>query len=339
MAGVVWATSFDHYTTPTHRWNTVDTSTPTIGAFGRNSTNGLRWGSVGNNNVALKATLPSALSTIFFAFAFRAAALPSVGGYSVFARIADAGGVLGELHLRSDGTIQVYRGNNTALLGTLSDFSMLPDVYYHFEWKTVVSATVGVVQVWVNEVSHLSLTSQNTGTTSIGQIQLNAAAQVGFFTNGNFDFDDVVVRDDQQIGDVQVLALLPTGTGSTDQWTANGAATTRECVDEAAPNSNTDYASESTVSDLSLWTYPTIPTTSTIQAVVPIPFAEKTDAGTAKFKSVVRIGGVNYAGVEQAPSDSSYAYHPDILMNSPATAVAFTPTEWNSIEVGVQRTA
>jgi len=342
--GVVFQTSFDHYTDLTHRFNSSSSSGggPVISAGnGRNSTASMRH--IGDAAAFVSKTLPAAYSQLYFAFAYRSAGLPTTVGIRTIAEMRDSGSLQCALVLRSDGTLQVLHASG-AVLGTLTDFAMLINTFYHIEWYLKIDNSTGATAVRINDVTKLNVTggldTQNTVNSTANVIRLvHAITGIGA-VNINTDFDDVVVRDDTWSGDAQVKAFLPTGTGASDQWTAINAATTREAVDEAAPNSDTDYATASTVSYLSLWTYGSIPATSTIDAVVPMPFAKKTDSGTAKFKSVVRYSGVNYPGVEQAPSDGSYEYHPDILMTNPGTGVTWTAAGWNTpIEIGVERTA
>jgi len=334
MAGIQIAISHDDNTTVLKDYNSVNGSPTYSAGNGRNSTASLRCTGL---QTATK-TLPTALSTIYHAFSYRTSVLPGVT--RVIAALLDVGTVQVRLVILVDGTMRMELGAGTATLATSSGFSMLANVTYHIEWKIVIHNSTGTATLWINEVQRANATGLDTQATA------NSTASQVLIGSGNENgaqvdhFDDHLVRDDQQIGDRQVRSFLPTGIGATNQWTAVGAATTREAVDEAAPNDDTDYAEESTVGEISLFTFGSIPSTSTIDAVIPYPYAKKTDAGTAKFKSVVRHSGVNYPGAEKAPSDGAYEYHPDILMVNPGTAAAFTAADWNApIEIGVERTA
>lgn len=349
MAGVVFATGFDVYTTITHRFNSSTAAGSgaaiSIGAFGRNGSNGLRAVSsaaagAGFTAEAVK-TLPAAIGTIYAGFAFRTSMLPAVSQARTIWAARDVGTIQCDLRLLSDGRLRATR-NGTTLAE--SSVTFLPDVFYHVSIKLVIHPSSGEFHVWINEVvdANINLTGQNTrnsANSTASEVVVGVRCANAENTANN-DYDDVVVRDDAQVLDLEVLELLPTGIGATNDWTASGAATTREAVDEAAPNSDTDYMTTANVGDISLFTYPTIPSDSTIVAVIPMPFAKKTDAGTAQIKSVIRLSSTNYAGAAKAPSNGSYEYHPEILMVSPDTGVAFTPAEWNApIEVGVERSA
>lgn len=334
---IVFQTSFDHYTTITHRFNSISGSPVIHASAGRNSTSGLRFTSSYNASI----TLPSNLTDIYVGFGFRCAALPIATNRIILLYLNDAGTTQLTLQLLPNGQLAVY-GSTSILLGTLSSFSVLPNVFYHIELYARISNTVGLLQARVNEVEKLNLTGQDTQQSTnsyVTDITLAAAGDFSGISPAQFDFDDLIVSNSGFIGDVQVRCFLPTGIGTTNQWTATGATTTVDCVDETAPNSDTDYISTASTGDISLFTYDSIPITSTLLAVVPIPFAKKTDAGTAKIKSVVRHSGTNYSGAEKAPSNGAYEYHPDILSVNPGTGVTWTASDWNAVEIGPERSA
>ena len=339
MAGVLFQTSFDHYTTVTHRFNSVTGgSAVTIGAgVGRNSTSGLDFNNGSIGNLRAVRNLGGSYADLYCGFAIKVDVLPGVSR-SIF-ELYDVSTIQNRLVLQTNGTLIVQRGDTTTL-DTVPTFVMLPNVWYHIEVRVNTHSSTGIYTVKINEVQLLNLTSQDTAATANNySTDFALASSQAAGQAAHTYFDDVVIRDDAFSGDVEVGAYLPTGIGVTNQWTPN-TGTSATATDETAPNSDTDYIETSIVNDLTLLTYGTIPATSSIIAVIPMPFAKKTDAGTAKLKSVVRHSGVNYPGVEKAPSDGSYEYHPDVLMVNPGTGVAWTPSNWNApVEIGPQRTA
>ena len=346
--GLLFQTSFDHYTTVLNRFTSTVGDVPpsnhiSITSGGRNATSRLKIErfSGGASTSRVSRTLPSSIAEIFFAFAVKVPSVANSGTTVTIAEVTDTSTVQLALRLTAIGTLAIYRG--TTFLADVPDFIISANVWYHIEMRALIDPSVGEVEIRINEVDHAisgsgSLNTRSSANSSVNVITL-ALIENGGAAIADVSFDDVIVRDDDWSGDAEVLALLPTGTGTTDQWTASGAATTREAVDEAAPNGDTDYATTSNVGDLSLHTYPDVPTTSTVQAVVALPYVEKTDAGTAKIKSTARSGGTNYDGDEKAPSDSSYDYLPHIWETDPDTAAAWTPTGVNAAEFGFKRTA
>ena len=347
--GVIFQTSFDHYTLFTDRFNSAENfnsgTTSVTAGIGRNGTAG---GRITDSQASiLRKTLPATYTDVYMAFAFRTSRLPAAAGSRTIAIMSDAGTTHMMMIMRSDGTIQVGRGtgasispSNCVVLGTLTGFAMLANTYYHFEWYVRLSDTVGLVQMRVNEIEKLNLTGQDTrngASAIIDEIGIGAAGEV---TNtANNDFDDVVVRDDAFSGDVEIAAIFATGAGTTTQWTPS-AGSNYQNIDETAPNGDTDYNSNTVVNDLDTFPFQDISTTATVHAVVSLIYAKKTDAGTSKIVSMVRSGGVNYASAtEHAPSLDAYEYAPTVYMTNPDTGVAWTAAGVNAAEFGYKRTA
>ena len=333
--GILFQTSFDHYTTITHRWNSVTGgASVTIGAVGRNGTNGLDFNNGSTGVLRTIRNLGGSYADLYCGFAVKTDALPGVPR-SIF-ELYDVATIQNRLVLQVNGTLIVQRGDTTTL-GTVPTFVMLPNVFYHIEVRVNTHSSTGIYTVKINEVQLLNLTSQDTAATANNYSTDFALASAQSSNQASHTyFDDVVVRDDAFSGDVQVKAFFPTGIGATNSWIPN-TGTSATATDESAPNSDTDYIETSTAGNKTLLTYDTIPTTSAIIAVVPIPFAKKTDAGSATFASSVEISSSSYDGANKAPSNSSYEYHPDILAVSPATGITWTTTEWNTIEIGPKR--
>ena len=350
---IVFQTSFDHYTTVAQRF-TANANTGgglSITSGGRNSTNCLSTICSSNSGDGqgsyVRRLLGATYSTLYMAFAVNLTdRLPDTSSRpSEIASFMDTGNVQVSLGVHADGTLKVYKGvqRTGTLLGSSSGLVLITGNYYHIEWAATIHASAGTVDVWVNEVNVIHLTGQDTkgysGSALINEIFIGQVLRADFNINGTrtYNFDDLVVRDDVRSGDVAVKAFLPTGVGSTNMWTPN-TGTSATATDESAPNSDTDYIASSNAGDETLLTFGTVAANAVIHAVIPIPFAEKTDAGTATFKNSVRISGTTYTpGATISPSASSYAFLPDILYQSPATGVTWTATEFNAVEIGVRR--
>jgi hypothetical protein len=343
MAGVIFQTSFDHYTTVTHRFNAVAGSTASISAGnGRNGTSSLRF--VNANDGLVRKTLPSTPTDIYCAFALRVSVLPTAANKRVIFAVADTGTRQLGVVLNSDGTISIYVSGGLGdlfgtVIGTLSSFAVLANVYYHFEFYFRISNTVGLVQARVNEVEKLNLTGQDTQATANNYVTEIVIAHSNNNETVSDDYDDIVIRDDTWSGDVEIAAIFADGAGTTTEWTPLSS-TNVSNIDETAPDSDTTYNETDVVNEIDLFTFSNVSTTGTIRAVVTLLFAKKTDAGTAKIVSMVRTNSTNFASAtEHAPSLDSYEYHPTIYMVNPDTTVAWLPAAVNAAEFGYKRTA
>lgn len=332
---------FETTTTILHLFNsntiTGGGAAATIGAFGRNSTNGVKITFPTGTGVsgAIRKTYGSGDTTVWCGFGLYFGAIPP--GTLIFFAFVDAGSTQVYFKINSDGTITAFNGANVSL-GTTSR-SLISTVWYHFETKVKFDNSTGTVDIRINEVSWLSLTGKDTQNTS------NAyATQIGFEDiSGNpsvasfYQIDDVVVNTNNWLGDVKVREDLPTGVGSHDDGVITGASSSYLATKETPPDSDTTYSSLQNIGDYFLLTYASIPTDSEVIALVPFPFASKSAAGSATFKADMLIGGTQYLGTEQSPSDGSYAYFPDIITTSPATGITWTVTEINALELGVKK--
>ena len=107
MAGIVFAAGFDAYTDPAQIFNSSSSVnvSASIGAFGRNGTNGVRLVNGGGNpqpNGYLSKTLPTPLSTVWHAFCYKTDILPSATTRREIASFRDAGNVQCSLILLSE---------------------------------------------------------------------------------------------------------------------------------------------------------------------------------------------------------------------------------------------
>lgn len=344
MAGIVFQTSFDHYTTITHRFNSVTVpASASIGAFGRNGTNGLRLVNPNANHRVAK-TLPAPLTDIYLGFAYKTSLLPNTGLSRTIAEIRDVGVTQVSMRLHSDGSMRVYRGGTTTdLLASLTGFAMLPNVFYHLALYARISNTVGFIQVRVNEVECANATGLDTQISANNSVSEIVLAHANEATNDNSYiayFDDVVVRDDDWVNDREVGCYFVTGAGANTDWTPN-TGTNHGAISEAAPDGDTTHNATSTPGHKDTFPHQPCSTTAEIDAVIPLMFIEKTDAGTAKVAPVVRHSGTDHTATEEAaPSASSYEYHaPKVYMENPGPTAAWTASDFNAAELGYERTA
>lgn len=335
-----------HYFTST---SITGTSTLTIGAGGRNSTQGLLALLPNNTNSTSGGakgvkTLPTAISNIVAHFAFKTNGLPVTSQAFILWEGRESGTSQIDVRLHPDGTLKVTRAGT--LLGSGVGFVASINVFYHVQIKAVIHNSTGTIDLVVNGASVLSLTgqdTQNTATANVSEITLGAT----MITNAvnqtpatTVIFDDLVIDDTDFQGDCRVREDLPTGTGTTDDGVATGAADSRQATDEAPPDDDTSYSEISNIGDKILLTYATIPTTENVVACGLMPYIKKNAPGTATYKTNFRIGGVEYLpGSDKAPSAASYAYFQDLQMVSPATSSPFTSTEVNAMEIGIERTS
>jgi len=256
----------------------------------------------------------------------------------------DASTVQMDLRTNLDGTLSATR--NGTVLGT-STVALGANAWNHIEYKVTFHSSAGVIQLWINGVQQFNLTGQNTRATAN-----NSANQVfiGNFNGGNaanYDFDDVIAYDAQPndangfaditgpIGDCSLNWLLPTGAGSTTQWTPDSGSNYAR-VNEATPDGDTSYVQDATVGDIDTYATADLPAgTATVKSIAVCNYARKTDTGSRTIVAEIRSGGTNYAHTIPIPLAQTYAYgFSNWGMNPSGGGVAWTPTSVNALEVG-----
>lgn len=333
---LLFCDSFDHMVTAdmTLKGWTVSAAGITAAA-GRFGTDAMR---SPNGNFYCSWGVPVALATGGVGFAYRSSSFSSFG----IVNFVDGGTV--HLHFRinaSSGKIEVRRGSSTGTLIATGNAVLTTNTFYYLEFKVTINDSTGVIVTKVNGVEDINVTGQDTqngGNASYDNIRFFWDGQGN---GGTCDVDDLVIWDtagsvnNDFMGDVRVQAILPSGAGATTEWTPS-AGSNYQNVDEAAPNGDTDYNSEATATDVDTFVYGDLtPTSGTVKAVQWLAYARKDDGGTRTVRPVVRHGGTDYFGSSKSVS-SSYTYLRHLMETNPGTAAAWTISDVNAAEFGIE---
>lgn len=305
-------------------------------AGGRASTNYLRGNAMSPGYI----DLPDTQATLIVGFAFK------TPNYNF------SGRVLG-IHRHSVGeqvfftttpggypTVKV--GSTTLGTGTIQ----IPlNSWVYIEMKvTCGTSSNGSVQVKVNSVTDIDVSSVTTGTASAADALIIGGG--GAFNSFLALFDDIYLCDgtgsspyNDFLGDVSVQAVFADGVGNSTQFSRGGSdsGTNWGQVDESTPNSDTDYVYSSTVGNKDLYTFGSIAaTTGTIYAVQPRLFSRKDDAGARSICSVARVSGTE-ADSSNASIGETYVYYSDIRTTKPGGG-SWAISDVNGAEFGIKVT-
>jgi len=339
--------SFDHYVTADilEKWSTYAGTSVAINATGgRRGSASVRFPS-GAQSYALRGITTSS-NTAILGTAVKVASLGAQRLIGVWHSLVASGGDQIVIAMAADGSLNAQRatagisGPGT-ILGSSAAGVLSAGVVAYLEVKVVLHASTGTVTVRVNGASVLALTGLNTGS---GQ-----TTWTGFWVGSGgtaivTDHDDVYALDgsgsapwNDFLGDVRVDARLPTAAGATTGWTPSAGANWA-CVDDAAPNDDTDYVTAATAALTDTYTVQDAPVAgATIYGVQHCLSVKKTDAGACTVAPVIRSGGVDYVGTAANPG-TTYGYALSIAAVNPATGVAWTEAGFNAAEFGVTRT-
>lgn len=326
--------SFDHYPTAsvTTKWTASTGGGVTISSGnGRNGTSSAR-----GTNIVLQKTLDNQ-ATWYLGAAIR---FGSFAGATDILAVMDGTTRQVQLGVISTGELRLYRGNSQlTTIATSSGLGLQTGVWYFIELKVVVDGTAGQYEVRVNGAPIAALTATGANTRATTNNYANVA--IGGAPGSNSDIDDFYVCDgtgsanNNFLGDRRVITLLPDGAGNYTQWTPS-AGSNFQCVDEASMNSDTDYVSSSTAAQKDTYNFGAVGIAGTVAGIQVNGAIRKDDAGSRTVRRIVRVGATDYNGANVSVLDS-YAYSiAEVLQTNPATSAAWTVSDINSIEVGVE---
>ena len=350
---LLFVDSFDHYVTADllEKWTTVGgtngsaTISPTTGRRGsgafRVNTSGL---SSADQRYVTRVLSPGD-ATATLGFALNPASLAFVGTAGVaIASIRDGTSPQITLRLSAAGILSVVRGSSSGTVLGPASSAIAVGAFTFVELKVKIDPTVGTVDLRLNGLPVLSLTSQNTRSTAnsswsaVYLFQPEVVSSTFNSANVNIDYDDLYVGDGTGaaphngfLGDVRIDALRPTGAGASTGWTPSAGANW-DAVNDAAPDDDATYVTAAAAGLTDTYVVQDLPVAAAPLGVQVCLSAKKTDAGACTIAPVV----VGVAGPAQAPG-TAYAYLRQVYPTNPATGLAWTEAGFNAAEFGVTR--
>jgi len=232
--------------------------------------------------------------------------------------------------------LRVYRGNT--LLGTTTRTFPL-NTWMYLEFKATIDQVAGAYELrvaGVNVLSAAGIRTQETANPYANDLNVGASYMDGH--EGRVDdlylCDDSGTLNNDFLGDIKVEVILPNGPGHYSQWTPS-AGLNYECVDEAAPNDDTDYVSSATVGQKDSYACQDITLTGSIKGIQILALERKDDAGNYTTRLLTRSGGGDYFGDNFIVFDT-YRYDRQIREIDPATGLPWTVPGINAFEPGVE---
>jgi hypothetical protein len=253
----------------------------------------------------------------------------AAGGYANLLTVGPA-----ILKATLSGNISLNNGATLVSTSAANPF-VAPNVWRYVEIKYVMATGVCTVRCdGVTVTSGTVATSTSVPTISCG---------VGNSSSSNLSWDDMYVLDatgsinNDFLGDVRVQTLLPNGDGSNSAFTPSTGTTHSTLVNESTPDT-TGYVSASTIGQKDTYQFQDLPgNTANVYGLEITNYAHKDAAGPAGLANVVRVSATDYASTGQ-PLSQSWTANRDVVEANPATSAAWTPSEVNSAEFGVQVT-
>lgn len=267
-------------------------------------------------------------------FALRFTTMPSSGSTAMHFMLGSASTAQSGIRVTPTGAIEAFRysnlaGNAGTSLGVSANGVILNNTWHYVEVEWVISSTVGVINVYVDDVAVLTLSGKNTQNAALASAD---AVYIGVQTSGGgtAQYDNYYEADTSTRIGVGAVETLRPSADSAVTWTPNSGVTNFSRVNETLVDGDTSYNQTSTVGNADLFAMADLATLpATVYGVQLSLFAEKTDATARTIYSEIKSGGTTNDGSAFALA-SSYARFDRMLTTDPNTGSAWTAANVNA---------
>lgn len=306
-----------------------------------------------SNNVQWKSGLSNS-AIRYAAFSLYIGSITSLGARSCFFVWNDGstafGGSNSQVGLFINGdaavaTIAAYRGptgltGGGTLLGT-STLKVATGVQYDIVLATKFDGSAGVMQLWLNNVQYLNLSTLNTSASGN-----NYANAFGFGGNQSHTIDNVVICSETggsiDAGAIAILKKIKVigqvaeaGNGTNADSTPSSGSDRGAMMDETTgADGDTTHNEFTAVGDVDTYNFPAVGESGNVLAVQNLVVARKTDVDPRDISLVERISGTDYDILTAEALSATYQAHGSIRQTSPATAVGYSVSELDANEMG-----
>jgi hypothetical protein len=321
-------------------------------AQARTGTGSLRTQANATFQAYLQQSLGANYTELYFAFGFRyTGTMTPFSGSSMglLTTISSGGSTQVTLGINATSKVlEVYRGSTAGTLLASGSTALLSDTWYHIGFRVVISDTVGVAEVRINDIADITASSldTNVANTNIATINLGISSAAGRGA-ADWNFDDFVVNDtsgsvaNSWLGTVGIEKLTPNADGNYSAWTSTGGAVDYTEVDDVAsygsvPDDDTTTLLSSTTDQRTSVALTNTTIVGTVEGVMLCTYAKNSVSSGDQMAQGVRISSTDYDSTAFAPS-SSYAWQLNVLTTSPATSARWTTSEIDGMEMGWKR--
>jgi len=235
--------------------------------------------------------------------------------------------------------IRAYRGGT--LLGTSSGANLSTATWYYMEFKCKIDNSTGTVDIRVDGANVLSLSSQDTqngsvSSTSKWSLTSSGATPRWFWYDDWYILDNTGSDNNDFIGDHRVDLLLPNAAGDSTDWTPDSGSN-YDRVNDNPPDEDSSYVESGTSTDRDLYNFQSTPGLSAVKGLQLNIMARETDAEIFSVKPVVKSSTTTDVGTAiPGGMGSDYATVAVIVEQNPHTSAAWTDSELNSAQFGIE---
>ena len=319
-------------------WTDVANSPAVVAAAGRNGGNAIV---IANSNETITAAIQDS-GTVFMGFGMRKETLTA---FTILDILSPTNQQL-KFELTAAGAITVDRRTST-FLGSTADSLITAQNFHYIEIHMVIGAgTAGSVMIKLDGMEVLNLASINTAGDPFGSLDIAAIRFAGHTEADGTRFDDVYICNDQGpapyntfLGNIRIDAVVPDADGTTTALGSTFPASPTNHfskVDEPTPDSDSSYNENTAASQIDLYDYAALPVDAgPVLAVQAMMLGKRVESGDGLARLIARPTGTNFNGATKGlPGD--YIYQKHVWENNPQTTNAWTESEINAAEFGVE---
>jgi hypothetical protein len=264
--------------------------------------------------------------------------LPAANGRTLFDFRDAANDSQITLEVNSTGTMSLQRGST--VLATTPAPVITAGGWYHVEMRVLFNQTVGTAELRINGVPRIVLDNQDTCNTTLvecSQVALSYVVETVYIKDFII-WDGNGTTNNDFLGDVQIVSLLPTSDSGTLNWTPSTGSTGWNLVDEIDPN-DADYISAAdTLPDSAVFNMSNLdPDVVTVKGLMTFVRALKTDGGSGSLQVGLVSGSSTDLGADRPITVAATTWM-DISELDPDTAAAWTPIAVDAVKLQVDRT-
>ncbi len=220
---------------------------------------------------------------------------------------------------------------------TTVNLGLLPMTWYYIELKVKCANVGGTYELRVSGKTVLS----GSGDTQIGSHAYHT--RVGFFSADNATpyFDDFYVCDgsgaanNDFLGDVRVVTVRPNGEGGLTEWTPDSGSNYAR-VNEVISGEDSNYVEDGTTGHEDRYTFGDLSGVENINGLMICTDCRETDAKSFSLKTVCQSDTTHDLDAGQAIGTTDYITRRRIMETDPNTSAAWTQTNFNAAEFGIQ---
>jgi hypothetical protein len=269
-----------------------------------------------------------------------------------FISLEDNGIRMCRLRMDNAGSFVCYREQGGTVLFTTAAGTLTPNAWNHIQFKWYLANSNGRVVLRINRVNVgdsglMDTLDWGTSVTAIKMLNSIQGTGVGgnakvrlanLFIFGQSTFADQVNGNDYLDGRMVGYRAV-TANGNANQGTPTSGANYTN-VDEVTPDDDTTKVTISTVGHREQYQVAALPAGVTPDAQQIVAYIKKDSAGgTSAIEATVRHSGADYDSSEQGIPLDSYGYIAHPMDVNPGTGAAWTETNANAAEYGLQKSA